>query len=96
MDILATAWEWVVILGIAGVLFQIVKRLTLKRTDISEFCQMIWERYGVGDHLQNADRAVSYVHREIDRWINKVRGILTFDGIFFVVVRAYQANHGGV
>jgi len=35
----------------------------------------------------DGEKAVNYIHREIDRQINKVRGILTFDGILLAVVR---------
>jgi hypothetical protein len=63
---------------------------TPSSNEIATFVDQVYGRYtSTNTDVQNKDRAVVYIHRELDRQINKVRGILTFNGIFFVVARTY-------
>jgi hypothetical protein len=62
---------------------------------VEEFRKFLWERY-VGnaagdDRKTKADRCIAYAHRDADRQINKVRGVLTFDALFFGVAKVYYA-----
>jgi hypothetical protein len=94
MDIIV--WEGIGILAGAVCLFFAVKCATLTQAQLAQVSDRLWERYKGDDQPQNLDRAVAYVHREADRQINKVRGILAFDAIFFVAARTYADQPGDV
>jgi hypothetical protein len=79
------AWGWI---GTVAVLaFLAISPGTPTELLSAPVSDILWKRYDGDSGPQNADRALAYIHREADRQINKVRGILTFDGIFFVVAR---------
>jgi hypothetical protein len=63
---------------------------------VEEFKQFIWARYSgqaTDEQLRaNGDRCVAYAHREADRQINKIRGVLAFDALFFGVAKVYYAE----
>jgi hypothetical protein len=78
---------WLIILNVAVLAFVIARLFTVGGSQIDEVREAIWDRYKVDAEALNGDRPITYLYREADRQINKVRGILTFDGIFFVVAR---------
>jgi hypothetical protein len=78
-------------------LSKVVHRIygTPSRTQILRFRDHIWKRYTLLDvgvnpqrpeDIQNADRAILYLERVIDRMINKARGILPFNTIVITLV----------
>lgn len=67
---------------------------------LEDYERTIWGRYtGTADRdvasptaadapdVETADRALAYFERVVDRQVNKVRGVLAFDGILIVAIR---------
>jgi hypothetical protein len=55
---------------------------------IKQFTSYVWDRYKSTD-VASGERAIGYIYRDVDRQINKARGVLTFDALFLAVVRGY-------
>jgi hypothetical protein len=86
------ALEWIGILAVAACAFLAIWLSTVTEPQLTQVSDAVWARYEGDGQTSNGDRAVVYIHREADRQINKVRGLLTFDGILFVVARAYTSE----
>jgi hypothetical protein len=75
------ALECAAIVAIGGGVSWIFWLFTPSKKAIALVSADIWKRY-----KEKESDALNYMHREVDRQINKVRGILTFDGLLLVVV----------
>jgi hypothetical protein len=89
MDMVNAACQWTGIIAVAGVVFLAAWLGTVSQSYIDEFRTAIWNRYQGDGNLENADRALAYLYQNVDREINKVLGILTFDSILLVVAQLY-------
>jgi hypothetical protein len=78
---MSATYETLVIAGIGVLVWLVFWHFAPSRPQIEEVSVSIWQRF------EKEQDAVTYIHREIDRQINKVRGILTFDGILLVAFR---------
>jgi hypothetical protein len=74
-------WEYIAVVLVAVAAWLALLRMTPSQKKIEVVGAAIWKRY---DKEQDA---VNYMHREVDRQINKVRGVLTFDGLLLVIFR---------
>jgi hypothetical protein len=72
------------------VVFVVAFRLAPDGDEIEQFSRDVWARYTVNvNDAASGERAIGYIYRDIDRQINKARGVLTFDALFLAVVRTY-------
>jgi hypothetical protein len=84
------AYGWLIIVAMMAYFFLFVRDNSLDLSRVSDISEKLRTRTPKMDPNQ----LLTYIHRELDRQINKVRGVLTFNAILVVAARVDAAEYG--